>query len=164
MGENKGVFTVLKGQLVGILDAITLPISEEYLSGAKGIFKFYNRNNLPIEFSTDQKSIEIFYPSKEDEPDLVNVLSKKSKMVFVNLFILPALNYAFSLISKEYSDDNIDEYVLENDWAFILTEEFPEYKNYLDQPYVSAQLFVNKMFRDKGKVELPIFYVHNELK
>jgi hypothetical protein len=164
LGENNGVFNVLKGQLIGILDGITLPLSEEYLSGAKGIFKFFRRDNLPIEFSSDQKCIEIFYPSKENEPDLINVLSKKSKMVFVNLFILPALNYAFSLIAKEFIDENIDEYVLENDWAFNLTEEFPDYKNYLEQPYVSAQLFVNKMFKNKGKEDLPIFYVYNELK
>lgn len=164
MGENNGVFNVLKGQLIGILDGITLPLSEEYLSGAKGIFKFFQRDNHPIEFSCDQKCIEIYYPSKENEPDLINVLSKKSKMVFVNLFILPALNYAFSLISKEYIEENIDEYILENDWAFNLTAEFPEYKNYIEQPYVSAQLFVNKMFKNKGKEDLPIFYVYNELK
>ena len=164
-GENNGVFTVLKGQVVGIVNSITIPISEEYMSGASGLFKFYNRNNQPIEFTTDQKRIGIYYPSKENEPDVINVLSKKSKMTFVNLFIIPALNYAFSLISKEFYEDNIDEFVLENDWAFLLTEEFPEYKYYLDQPYISSQLFVKKMFESKeGKKELPIFYINDELK
>jgi hypothetical protein len=74
------------------------------------------------------------------------------------------LNYAFSLILKETEDGNIDEFLKENDWAFIIVNEFPDYVNNIDKPYSNAQLFVNKMFSNKDGVnDLPIFSTLKEL-
>ena len=164
LGDNLGIFQVLKGQIIGVLKSVSIPLDEEYLRGASGIFKFSRINQNPIDFNHDSKKIEINYPFKEGQSDIIQVLSRTAKMTFINLFIIPALNYAFSLISKETEDGNIDEFLKENDWAFIIVNEFPDYVNNIDKPYSNAQLFVNKMFSNKeGVNDLPIFSTLKEL-
>lgn len=164
LSDNEGIFQVKKGQIIGVLKSVSIPLGEEFLNGAIGIFKFSRIDQNPIDFNHDSKKIEINYPFKEGQSDIIQVLSRTAKMTFVNLFIIPALNYAFSLISKETEEGNIDEFLKENDWAYIIVNEFPDYINNIDKPYSNAQLFVNKMFSNtEGVIDLPIFSTLKEL-
>ena len=90
------------------------------------------------------------------------MLPRQNKMTFLNLFIIPALNAAFDKLIKEEEEGNIEEFCLESEWALIITEAFPEWRD--EDTYRSAQYYMQELLSGRGTVSrIPVLESFQEL-
>ncbi len=78
--------------------------------------------------------------------------------------MFPALSDAFLLIAKASREDSLDKFIEENDWAFILTHNFPNYKQSIDKPHEIAQNYLKELISQDNSSLTPILQSFNELK
>ena len=158
-------FELKKGNIVGLLGSKNIPLNYTYISGMSGLFKFQRRDDSPILIDLENNYIEIIYPHEPgSESDILNFMSSRGRMTFLNLFIIPALSDAFDILMKENKDDNIEEFKLERQWAMILYESYPDFI-YDVSPFTSAQKFLQQILKKStGKSKIPVLEAFNEIK
>lgn len=162
--ENPAIsFIIEPGQIVAFGGLINIPLEEKYLKAAS-LFKFSKTlADSPLDFDCNGSHIQVIYPYENEQLDLTQVLPRLASSTFLNLIIIPALSYAFQLILEADKSDNLDRYLEENDWAFILTHNFPDYKQYIEKPHVLAQNYLKILVSDNRFQLSPIIQSFNEL-
>ena len=170
LGANKGVFKIAKGAIVGIAGSYKIELNSAYVNGLVGIINFNPTSiDQPISIDTSDNSVIIVnYPKKDDDADMVNLLSQKSskfKNTFFNLFLIPALTNAFKELIIADKENRFDDFIESYQWASIINSQSDDWHND-DDPYELAQLFLKKVVEDKSKIAqaIPIVSAFNELK
>ena len=165
LGDNKGVFNVESGNIIGFAGSKKIPLKQSFAKGASSMFSWQRGNDLPMSFDVnDRAKIVITYPYNEEQSlDVTRVLPQQNKMTFLNLFILPALNSAFAQLIVEAEEDTIDDFCLTHEWALILTETYPEWQD--EDTYRSAQYYLQSLLSGRGNLsKTPVLEAFEELK
>lgn len=156
-------FNLKPNQIVAVGGSVRIPLEEKYLKAAS-LFKFTKTSaDNPLDFDCSDSNIQIIYPYEVDQLDMTKVMPIKAKHTFFNLTIIPALTYAFQLILNAYNENNLDKFLEENDWAFTLTYNYPDYINNIDRPQVIAQNYLKKLISDDTSNSSPIIHSFNEI-
>lgn len=169
IGENKGVFVVKKGAIVGDGGSFRIELENQFVNGLSGIFEFKPVHiDNPIAIDTDNPKIIISYPKKEDEADMINLLSQKNgrfKKTFLNLFLIPALTQAFRELINAQTENKYDDFIEQYEWASVLNSLFEEIESD-DDPFKLAQFFLKTIIENKTSIAepMPIVSSFNELK
>jgi hypothetical protein len=164
---NGNGFVIKKGSILGHGGEMKIPLINIFTQGLKGIIQFEARSEtFPISFDLDGNKIVIYYPKKENDIDLIGFLGGKGSPklnTFYNLIILPALSAAFDELLKKYNEnENLDEFIDNHTWAFVVTQLFPQFFE-CETGYIAAQLLLQILSNDELK-KLPILKSFDELK
>jgi len=164
---NGNGFVIKKGSILGHGGDMKIPLINIFTQGLKGIIQFEARSEtFPISFDLDGNKIVIYYPKKENDIDLIGFLGGKGSPklnTFYNLIILPALSAAFDELLKKYNEnENLDEFIDNHTWAFVVTQLFPQFFE-CETGYIAAQLLLQMLSNDELK-KLPILKSFDELK
>ncbi len=165
LGNSKGIFEIFKGNIIGITGSIKIPLGKSWVNGSNSMFKFVRGENAFVSFDVETgDQIIITYPSiNTGDLDIVQYMSRKRRLTFLNLFIIPALNHAFSELCKQFENGNLDEFIENHEWALIITETYEHWND--SDPYKSAQSYFMQLLEQKGStIQIPIIEVFNELK
>jgi hypothetical protein len=164
LGENKGIFFIEKGSILGFGGRVSINLKSSFSKGAASIFSFLRSGDHPISIDLSNPRIGITYPYNEDQSlDITRVMPKKNKMVFMNLFIIPALDKAFDRIVEADKNNELEKLIEDCEWALILTETYSDYLN--DDSYKSAQLYVKQLITKNNSVaRIPVLEAFEELK
>lgn len=150
--ENQ-IFRINKGEIIGLLGKITIPISKEYeMLGLGNIFNFeadYNSEN-PISFNINSDKIIIKYPVSITGEHAPSALFNKAPYTAYNIFIIPALIEVFRVMSISSELSNVEGY----EWYYVLNQLLP-LDDRSDDPFANAQLILNK--------EIPMLKAFEEL-
>lgn len=162
---NGNGFRIKKGSILGYGGKMKIPLTNIFTQGLKGIIQFEARDETnPISFDLDGNKIIIYYPKQEDEIDLIGFLGGKGSSrlnTFYSLVIIPALSAAFDELLKK-SNENLEEFIDNHTWAFVITELFPDYIDN-ESGYIAAQRFLQSLNKDEFN-KLPILRSFDELK
>jgi hypothetical protein len=163
LGKNKGVFNIKKGNIIGFAGSIKIDLKSTFTKGASSIFKFKRGQDQTLSFDVNEDQIVITYPYDINQnTDIVKYLPEKHKMLFLNLFIIPALDKAFSELIKNNENGDIKDFTENHEWAMILCETYSDWFD--DDTYKSAQLYLKKIMNSNGKIyKMPILEVLDEL-
>jgi hypothetical protein len=164
---NGNGFVIKKGSILGHGGEMKIPLINIFTQGLKGIIQFEARSEtFPISFDLDGNKIVIYYPKKENDIDLIGFLGGKGSPklnTFYNLIILPALSAAFDELLKKYNEnENLDEFIDNHTWAFVVTQLFPQFFE-CETGYIASQLLLQILSNDELK-KLPILKSFDELK
>jgi hypothetical protein len=164
---NGNGFVIKKGSILGHGGEMKIPLINIFTQGLKGIIQFEARSEtFPISFDLDGNKIVIYYPKKENDIDLIGFLGGKGSPklnTFYNLIILPALAAAFDELLKKFNEnENLDEFIDNHTWAFVVTQLFPQFFE-CETGYIAAQLLLQILSNDELK-KLPILKSFDELK
>jgi hypothetical protein len=165
LGESRGHFQLVKGNIVGFAGSIKIPLKKSWVKGATSMFKFTRGEDVFMSFDVlEGDQIVITYPFVESqEADITRHMSKSNKMTFLNLFIIPALNSAFVELCRQEEIGTIDDFVENHEWALIITETYIDWRN--DDTYRSAQNYLMQILTKQGKTcKIPILEAFDELK
>jgi hypothetical protein len=169
LGENKGVFRVKKGTVLGDAGALSIPLTNEYRKGISGIIEFQEGDpEEPMSIDADGPKIIIRFPSSPGSQNMVTTFTsgrKQYKSVFMNLFIIPALTEAFRVLIESKRENTYDEKIEELEWARIISDNLREEVNIHDSPYELAQEFLQEMTEKATGVSdrVPVVNAFNEL-
>jgi hypothetical protein len=169
LGENKGVFIVKKGAIVGEGGSSRIELETLFVNGLVGIIEFKPVPiDHPISVDTDNPKIIISYPKKEGEADMINLLSQKNsrfKHTFLNLFLIPALTQAYSDLIKADSENKYESFLEQYEWASVLDSLTDDFDT-IDDPYELAQYFLQSIIEKKTSIAepIPVIRSFNELK
>ena len=148
LGQNKGVFTIKRGDIVGWGGKMRISLGESFINSAQRMFQFKPNSNPYVEIDlTDQNCIIVNYPKKlnEDDVDMMNYLTKSNPFVSLQIFIIPALIEAISEIRKQ--GENKDDFINDYSWAMILDETIDGITDESVSPSLLAQEYVTKLLR-----------------
>lgn len=152
LGENNGVFQVQKGNIIGFAGYKNIPLNETYTAGGSSIFKFTKMmGSHPVLIDVEDSKIEVIYPDIEEKLNIINTLPRTKRLTFLNLFIVPALQQAFSELKDAAADERSEEYIQQHKWAYILSEGYPDY--FKEDPYASAQNYLQKLLHKGSSKE-----------
>lgn len=100
-------FSVGGYEVLAVSGKVTLPIEKRHEKlGLGNIFKFFaHEAGKPMTFSYDQDKIHIMYPIADNGEHPPNWLFNMTPWSAYNLFIIPALAGAFSLIESNDKED-----------------------------------------------------------
>ena len=169
LGQNKGVFKVIKGAIIGSAGRIPFPLNNEYRKGIAGIIEFQENDSFePISIDADGPKIVVKYPDSPGSPNMITTFTTGRKQyvnTFLNLFIIPALTEAFRILIEAKSDNTYDLKIDECDWARVIDESMNDPISPSDNPFELAQIFLKEMTEKKsGEVEeIPIYKAFNEI-
>lgn len=161
-GESPRCFSVEKNNIVGTLGSLVVPLDFTYLTGISGLFRFRRSIAKPVAFDLEEDVIWITYPHEEDSQDILNVMSRRGKMIFLNLFIVPALTEAFTILLDQRRENNLENFIIERHWALVLSEAYPQFIHD-SHPYESAQKFLQQILgARRGGSGLPVLEAFRE--
>lgn len=145
-------FKIKKGEIIGVLGKISIPISKEYeMLGLGNIFNFEADNSEnPISINLNSDKIIIKYPITITGDHPPSALFNKAPYTAYNIFIIPALIEAFRTIANNNEQNNVEGY----EWYYVLNQLLP-FEERLDDPFANAQLILNK--------EIPMLKAFEEL-
>jgi hypothetical protein len=150
-------FALEKGDIVGLTGSKKIPIPKENEKTSLGsIFRFLKipegAKIKELNFGFDDDQIVINYPSNNDEYDPINLLFDKIQgmpYTAVNLYIIPALTEAFSIMDGDDRDDLSDK-----KWFSVLDALLPPSQRSVEA-YINAQKVI--------KGDLPLNLAFNEI-
>ena len=148
LGQNKGVFTIKRGDIVGWGGKMRISLGQSFINSAQRMFQFKPNSNPYVEIDlTDQNCIIVNYPKKlnEDDVDMMNYLTKSNPFVSLQIFIIPALIEAISEIRKQ--GENTDDFINDYSWAMILHETIDRITDESVTPSLLAQEYVTNLLR-----------------
>jgi hypothetical protein len=169
LGENKGVFSIESGTIIGDAGRVTINLDDEYRKGISGIIEFEElSSDLPLSIDVDGTKILIKYPNDPSTQNIVTTFTSGKKQfvnVFLNLFILPAFTEAFNALIDAQSEGKYDELVEKWDWARFIDENTSERITTSDNSLERAQIFLQEVIeKSTGQVEpVPIYKAFNEI-
>jgi len=80
LGANKGVFKVIKGQIIGVCGSFLIDLDDEFRKGVSSVIDFEPNNiNEPISIDPDGNKITISYPHDKDNPNSHDIVTTFSK-------------------------------------------------------------------------------------
>ena len=150
---------------MGFAGSKNIPLKKSWAKGASSMFTFKRGEDLVMSFDVEEgDQIVITYPyDGSQQLDVTRVMPKANKMTFLNLFILPALNRAFSELCNQEVNGTIKEFTESHEWALILTETYADWNN--EDTYKSAQNFLMSLLSGRGKAcKIPVLEAFEELK
>jgi hypothetical protein len=161
-GDSPMRFSVEKNNVVGILGSLIIPLDFNYLTGISGLFRFRRAVDKPIAFDLEEDVIWITYPHQEDSQDILQVMSRTGRMMFLNLFILPALTEAFTQLLEHTRDNNLENFRTERQWAMVISQAYQEFDRDT-HPYESAQKFLQQiLIAKRAGTGLPVIEAFRE--
>jgi hypothetical protein len=169
LGENKGVFIIESGTIIGDAGYVAINLDDEYRKGISGIIEFEElSSDLPLSIDVEGTKILIKYPNDPSTQNIVTTFTSGKKQfvnVFFNLFIIPAFTEAFNRLIKAQDDGNYDELVEEWDWARFIDENISDKISASDNSLERAQIFLQEVIeKSTGQAEpLPIYKAFNEI-
>jgi hypothetical protein len=169
LGENKGIFIVKKGAIVGEGGSSRIELDTLFVNGLAGIIEFKPVPiDQPVSIDTDNPKIVISYPKKDGEADMINLLSQKNsrfKQTFLNLFLIPALTQAYTDLIKADSENKYENFLEQYEWASLLDSLTDDFDT-ADDPYELAQYFLKSIIEKKTSIAepIPVISSFNELK
>jgi len=147
------MFTVNKYDIIGVLGRLTIPIDQKYEKLSIGNLFVFEENEdytKPMSFDLTLEKIHIKYPPTKEGEHPPNALFHKNAWTAYNIFIIPALTEAFSILQNPAKSSD----VLELEWAQTLNDLLPESERDNDS-FINAQLILNK--------EIPLLKAYDEL-
>lgn len=163
LGENKGVFQLQKGNIIGFAGSQKITLDSSYTKGGSSLFKFRRSGSQPISIDVEDSLIQVTYPHIDEKLDIINTMPRTKKLTFLNLFIVPALQEAFLNLKKADENDELENYIQEHKWAYILSEGYPNYTT--DEPFTCAQNYLQTLLKNgKRESNIPVLDAfYNEL-
>jgi hypothetical protein len=143
---GNGVFDVDKNSIIGVAGKQEIPLVQSFYQGAKSLFRFEATSNDELQFDLNDYNIEVVYPWVKPEINYIASLPGFNKYTFIFIFIIPALNKAFTEIKKHHDKghDEFTEYLETCKPADIL---YNLHKGCINEDaYVASQKFLKRVF------------------
>jgi hypothetical protein len=169
LGENRGIFNVESGSVIGDAGSISINLDEEFRRGLSGIIQFEEvSSEEPISIDVEDTKILVKYPNDPSSQNIITTFTSGKRQfvnVFLNLFIVPAFTEAFSYLIEAQREGKYEEIIDSWDWARFIHENISAPISGQQNALELAQLFLQEVIqRNSGQSEpIPIYRAFNEI-
>ncbi len=140
---GKKAFDLVKGDIVALTGSQKIPVEKNNEKATVGsIFRFekidVNSSIKELHFDFDADQIVIYYPAANADADPITLLfDKKGGAPFtaLNLYVIPALEQAFRIISDEQESHHFEGYK----WFTVLDTLLPRSARDKNDNFINAQ-------------------------